>query len=72
MGTSFDIIKAVFLGLIKGPITKDQVINLQKDNIVSGDLKTFKDLGINPTSLEIILPTYLWKFRPSGQFSELK
>jgi uncharacterized protein YbjT (DUF2867 family) len=72
MGTSFDIIKAVSLGLIKGPITKDQVINLQKDNIVSGDLRTFKDLGIIPTSLEIILSTYLWKFRPSGQFSELK
>ena len=72
MGTSFDIIKAVTLGLIKGPITKDQVINLQKDNIVSGDLRTFKDLGIIPTSLEIILSTYLWKFRPSGQFSELK
>jgi len=72
IGTSFDIIKDISLGLIKGLITKDQVINLQNDNIVSGDLKTFKDLGINPTSLEIILPTYLWKFRPSGQFSKLK
>jgi NADH dehydrogenase len=35
---------------------------LKTDNVVSGNAKTFRDLGINPTALEIILPTYLSRF----------
>ena len=28
-------------------------------------------LGIEPTSVESIVPTYLWRYRRGGQFAEL-
>ena len=46
MGTGFDLGKAISLGIIRGPITLDQVLNLKNDNVVSREEKTFKDLGI--------------------------
>lgn len=70
MGTGFDLGKAISLGIIRGPITLDQVLNLKNDNVVSREEKTFKDLGIDPKALEIILSEYLWKYRPAGEFSD--
>ncbi len=32
----------------------------------------FADLGIEPTSLEAVLPDYLWRFRPDGQYDDIK
>lgn len=72
MGTSFDILKFVTGGLISGPITRDQVRSLRSDNIVSDDAKTLSDLGIKATAMEAILPSYLWRFRPSGQYDAIK
>jgi NADH dehydrogenase len=62
------------LGLLPKPLlTRDQVILLQSDNIVSADaLKTgrsFAGLGIQPQSIAAILPSYLWRYRPAGQFT---
>lgn len=55
------------------PITSDQVVQLQRDNVVSEAAKaegrTFEAFGITPRSLEAILPTYLVRFRPQGQFT---
>lgn len=59
-------------GLASQPITRDQVISLKSDSVVSEGAKTLADLGIEATSLEAILPSYLWQFRPSGQYAELK
>ena len=70
MGTGFDLGKAISLGIIRGPITLDQVLNLKNDNVVSREEKTFKDLGIEPKALGIILSEYLWKYRPAGEFSD--
>ena len=70
VGTSFDLVKVVSGGLISGPITRDQVLNLTDDNIVSDSNKTFSDLNIEPLGLDIILPDYLWKYRPEGEFSD--
>lgn len=72
MGFAFDMISAVSGGLIPAQITRDQVSNLAKDNVVSAEAKGFADLGIKPTSLESVLPEYLWRFRPSGQYDEIK
>jgi NADH dehydrogenase len=72
MGTSFDILSAVTGGLIKGPVTRDQVRSLAQDNIVASDAKTLADLGIEPTAMEAVLPSYLWRFRPSGQYDAIK
>ena len=70
VGTGFDLGNAISLGIIRGPITRDQVLNLENDNVVSSEEKTFKALGIEPKALEIILSEYLWKYRPAGEFSD--
>jgi len=71
MGAGFGVAKLVTGGLIKGPITLDQVKNLRNDNVVGPDAMTFDELGIKPTALEAVLPEYLWRFRPDGQYSEI-
>ncbi len=59
--------------LPKPPITPDQVELLKADNVVSDaakhDGRTLEGLGIIPESIEAIVPTYLWRFRKTGQFS---
>ncbi len=71
MGTVFDGLKGVSLGLIKGPVTRDQVKNLARDNVASGSYPGLAELGIQPTALEAVLPEYLWRFRPQGQYAEI-
>ncbi|MGA8699756.1 MAG: complex I NDUFA9 subunit family protein [Xanthobacteraceae bacterium] len=59
--------------LPKPPITPDQVELLKVDNVVSDDAKrdgrTLEAIGITPESIEAIVPTYLWRFRKTGQFN---
>lgn len=59
---------------IEPALTRDQVILLQDDNIVSDEaLKnnhTLAGMGIEATTLEAILPSYLVRFRPAGQFTK--
>lgn len=67
-------LQAAFLGLLpKPPLTSDQVTLLRLDNVVSAEAqregRTLQGLGIAPESVEAILPTYLWRFRPAGQFT---
>jgi NADH dehydrogenase len=53
------------------PLTGDQVTMLKRDNIVGAEagLGTIQDLGVTALeSVEAIAPTYLWRFRPHGQF----
>ncbi|MBL8538312.1 MAG: complex I NDUFA9 subunit family protein [Hyphomonadaceae bacterium] len=53
------------------PLTGDQVTMLQHDNIVGADphAGTIADLGVTQCeSVEAIAPSYLWRFRPYGQF----
>lgn len=60
-------LKALFLQLLPRPLlTRDQVIQLKTDNVVSEDAKGLGDLGIQPTTAETILPTYLSRFRVKG------
>lgn len=64
-------VQGITLGLVPAQITRDQVANLRNDNVVSDEAKGFRDLGITPTSLEAVLPEYLWRFRPSGQYEAI-
>ncbi|HJU16878.1 MAG TPA: complex I NDUFA9 subunit family protein [Stellaceae bacterium] len=50
------------------PLTPDQVELLKRDNVVSAGAMTFESLGITPTALEVILPTYLDRFRRGGWY----
>ena len=53
-------------------LTLDQIRNLARDNVVSDGARTLADLGITPTPMDLILPTYLWRFRPAGQYMAIK
>jgi uncharacterized protein YbjT (DUF2867 family) len=73
IGGAFDLAQAVSLGLFHNSVlTRDQVKNLRHDNVVAIGAKGFADLGIAPTSLEAVLPEYLWVYRPSGQYAAIK
>ncbi len=72
MALGFDLVNKLSLGLIPAQITRDQVRNLARDNVVDPAAKGFADLGISPVSLEAVLPDYLWPYRPSGQYAAIK
>lgn len=73
MGFGFDMLQKLTLGVVTNTmITRDQVHNLANDNVVSEDAKGFGDLGITPVSMASVLPDYLWRFRPSGQYDAIK
>lgn len=59
-------------GLAPQPVTSDQLKDLRHDNVVGEGARGFAELGIQPTSFEAVLPSYLWQFRPSGQYAALK
>lgn len=73
MGGVLDLAQALSLGLLKnGMITRDQVRNLKADNVVSPGARGFAELGIQPTAMGAVLPEYLWRYRPSGQYAAIK
>jgi NADH dehydrogenase len=53
------------------PLTLDQVRMLAIDNVVSADARGFADLGIEPEAPEGIIESYLYAYRPYGQYSTL-
>ena len=52
------------------PLTSDQVTLLRTDNVTSGAYPGLAELGITPTTLEAVLPTYLYVYRKGGQFAD--
>ena len=69
-----EIVNTLSLGLLPNEflLTRDQVALLQSDNVVSAaaqqEGRTLQGLGLVPTSIEAEVPSYLWRFRKSGQF----
>lgn len=66
-------LQAFFLQFLpKPPLTPDQVALLHSDTVVSAqaqaEARTLQGLGIEPTAMAAIVPTYLWRFRKAGQF----
>ncbi|MCU9848184.1 complex I NDUFA9 subunit family protein [Defluviimonas sp. WL0024] len=53
-------------------LTRDQVKSLRRDNVVSDEAKGLADLGIAATPFSAVVPDYLWRFRPSGQYDAIK
>lgn len=66
LGGLFDLVG----GLIPPPVTADQVESLRSDNVVSGQRPGLTDLGITPTTLEAVLPSYLYSYRKGGQYAD--
>lgn len=51
-------------------LTRDQVLLLETDNVVAPGAEGLAELGVQPTGLEAIAPSYLWRYRVGGQFAE--
>jgi NADH dehydrogenase len=62
-------LEAFFLEWLPQPLlTRDQVRMLRHDSIAAPGAPGFAELGITPVALELILPTYLDRFRRPGRF----
>jgi len=73
MAWDFDMLQKLSLGLVENKfLTRDQLRGLAADNVVSDGAREFGDLGIEPVAMATILPDYLWRFRPSGQYDAIK
>ncbi len=58
-----------YVPLIAPPLTRDQVRSLKRDNVTDPGMPGLVELGIAPTALELILPTYLDIYRKGGRFA---
>ena len=72
MAFFFELGGKLSLGIAPVLLTGDQVKSLRVDNVVAQDAKGLADLGIEPVAMKVILPDYLWRFRPSGQYDAIK
>lgn len=73
IATAADAVHAVTLGLVPNPIlTRDQVRALHVPMTVTAGAMGLAELGISPTPMEAVLPEYLWRYRPSGQYAAIK
>jgi NADH dehydrogenase len=73
-GSALGLLDRLTLGLMPDDfvITRDQVTLLERDNVVSAEAvregRTLEGLGIAPTAFGAIVPSYLVRFRKTGQF----
>lgn len=74
MALATEIASTLSLGLYPSMLltTRDQVRMLKRDNVVSPEAiqqgRTLAGLKIEPEAIESIVPSYLYRFRKSGQF----
>jgi NADH dehydrogenase len=63
-------ILATLAGALPGaPITRDQWLMLQADNVVSPGARGLEAFGITPTPMEAVAPAWLVQYRPRGRFA---
>lgn len=72
MAGAMELVQTLTLGLVPPQITRDQVRSLRLDNVVADGAKGFDALGITPVAIGAVLPDYLWRFRPAGQYAAIK
>lgn len=66
-------IQAGFLNLLPVPLlTPDQVESLKTDTVVQSNALSLESLGIQATSLDMVLPSYLETYRAGGRFATMK
>ncbi len=59
------------LGIVPLVITRDQVKLLKVDNVVAEGAPGLEALGVQPTAMDGVLDSYLYRFRPQGQYTDL-
>jgi NADH dehydrogenase len=52
------------------PVTSDQVRMLRSDNVVSADRPGLAELGVSASTLEAVIPSYLYRYRKGGQYAD--
>ncbi len=73
MGGVFDLMQFVTGGLFENRLlTRDQVENLRRDNVADPAFPGLAEMGIEATAMDSVLPRYLWRFRPTGQYAAIK
>ncbi|WP_419903012.1 complex I NDUFA9 subunit family protein [Kiloniella sp.] len=61
-------LQALFFELLpQPPLTRDQLKMLERDNVVSREAMGFRDFGIDPVDVRVVLPTYLSRYREGGK-----
>lgn len=68
---AFDMVQKLSFDLVPSLLSRDQVRNLRVDHVVRDDAKGFADLGIQPKTMDAMLPDYLWRFRENGQYAAI-
>jgi NADH dehydrogenase len=64
-------IPAVLAGWLPNPpITRDQIRMLRRDNVVGEGALGFEDLGLTPSPIQVVLPSYLARYRPKGRLAK--
>ncbi|MGM0585377.1 MAG: complex I NDUFA9 subunit family protein [Pseudomonadota bacterium] len=65
-------LQTVSFGLfVNQTLTRDQIALLGQDNVVSEGARTLADLGVQATAMASVLESYLYAYRPAGQYSRL-
>jgi uncharacterized protein YbjT (DUF2867 family) len=76
MGWGTEIATTLSLGIFPKMLraTRDQVMLLRRDNVVSQEAiqagRTLEALGIEPETIGAIVPTYLYRYRKTGQYAD--
>ena len=70
-----DVVGALFGWLPFAPVTLDQSRLLRRDNVVkkgpdAAHVGTLADLGVQPTAMEAVVPSYLYSYRATGQYAD--
>ncbi|KTF67225.1 complex I NDUFA9 subunit family protein [Sphingomonas sp. HT-1] len=67
-----DSLSGLIASLPGTPITRDQFAMLQADNVVPAGAEGLAALGITPTPMATVAPTWLVRFRQAGRFSRFR
>jgi NADH dehydrogenase len=60
-------LQAQFMERVPGkPLTRDQLLMLERDNVPGPDAPGLAALGVVPTPVELVVPAYLRRFQPGG------
>lgn len=57
--------------LMEPVLTSDQVEMLRHDNVPAEGMPGLRELGVTPTRIEAVVPTYLYRYRKGGQYADM-
>ena len=58
--------------IVNRTLTLDQIAQLGVDNVVSEGARGLAEFGIEPVAIDAVLESYLYRFRPAGQYTAIQ